>query len=197
VIKGIIFDCFGVLISNDLKTRIDAAVKVNPSIAEDLNGLQRALDRGILERHEWASQAGMLMRVDPDELLSGIRNSLVMNTELMAFIATLRPQYKVGMLSNVRGRDRLEELFDNGELDELFDTVVASGDVGLIKPEPEVYELTAERLGVDPKDCVMIDDLEPYCAGAEAVGMRSILFTDTEQFKKDFANLIDTETQTN
>jgi epoxide hydrolase-like predicted phosphatase len=194
VIKGIIFDCFGVLISNDLKTRIDAAVKVNPSIAEELNGLQRALDRGILERHEWASQAGMLMRVDPDELLSGIRNSLVKNTELMTFIATLRPQYKVGMLSNVRGRDRLEELFDRGELDGLFDTVVASGDVGLIKPEAEVYELTAERLGVDPSDCVMIDDLESFCAGAEVVGMRSILFTNTEQFKKDFANLIDTET---
>jgi epoxide hydrolase-like predicted phosphatase len=196
VIKGIIFDCFDVILFNNFKARVNTAIQRDPSIASDVVGLQRALDRGILERQEFMTQLSLLMHVDRDELMQEVQDSLVKNTELMTFISTLRPHYKVGMLSNVRGRERLEELFDEGELDGLFDTVVASGDVGLIKPEPEVYELTAERLGVDPKDCVMIDDLEPFCEGAQAVGMRSILFTTTEQFMKDFANLIDREKQT-
>jgi epoxide hydrolase-like predicted phosphatase len=60
----------------------------------------------------------------------------------------------------------------------LFDAVVISGEVGLHKPEPEIYLLAAERLGVKPRSCVFVDDLRENCAGAEAVGMTALLHRD-------------------
>jgi putative hydrolase of the HAD superfamily len=52
---------------------------------------------------------------------------------------------------------------------------VISGEVGLHKPEPEIFRLGPERLGVEPGDCVFVDDLRENCEGAEAVGMTAIL----------------------
>ena len=42
------------------------------------------------------------------------------------------------------------------------------------KPQPEIYLLAAERLGVEPEACVFVDDLRENCEGAEAVGMTAI-----------------------
>ncbi len=53
----------------------------------------------------------------------------------------------------------------------LFDEAVISGEVGLHKPQPEIYLLSCERLGVQPGEAVFVDDLRENCAGAEAVGM--------------------------
>ena len=50
-----------------------------------------------------------------------------------------------------------------------------SGEVGLHKPQPEIFLLGAERIGVAPEDCVFVDDLRENCEGAEAVGMKAIL----------------------
>ena len=59
-------------------------------------------------------------------------------------------------------------------LDELFDTVVDSCEVGLRKPNPAIYRLACERLGVDPERAVLLDDIESNLRGAEAAGLRGI-----------------------
>ena len=56
-----------------------------------------------------------------------------------------------------------------------------SGEVGLHKPQPEIYLLACERLGVEPAAAVFVDDLRENCAGAEAVGMTAILHRDTPE----------------
>jgi putative hydrolase of the HAD superfamily len=53
--------------------------------------------------------------------------------------------------------------------------VVISGDEGMHKPEPAIYELGCERVGLAPVDCVFVDDLRENCEGAEAVGMTAVL----------------------
>ena len=62
----------------------------------------------------------------------------------------------------------------------IFDATVISGDVGLHKPQPEIYELGAERIGVEPAACVFVDDLRENCAGAEEAGMTAVLHRDPE-----------------
>jgi epoxide hydrolase-like predicted phosphatase len=57
---------------------------------------------------------------------------------------------------------------------ELFDTAVISAEVHRHKPQPEIYRLAAERLGVAPEECIFVDDLRENCEGAEAVGMTAI-----------------------
>jgi epoxide hydrolase-like predicted phosphatase len=61
---------------------------------------------------------------------------------------------------------------------DLFDQAVISGEVGLHKPQAEIYLLACERLEVEPGEAVFVDDLRENCEGAEAVGMTAILHRD-------------------
>jgi putative hydrolase of the HAD superfamily len=67
------------------------------------------------------------------------------------------------------------------ELDEIFEVVVDSAFVGARKPEPEIYELTLERIGAAADESVFVDDLEPNCEAARALGMTAVRFEDAEQ----------------
>ncbi len=66
-------------------------------------------------------------------------------------------------------------------VDEIFSVVVDSAFVGARKPEPRIYEITLERLGVPAGAALMIDDIELNCDGASKLGIRSIWFRSTEQ----------------
>ncbi|MGD9736667.1 MAG: HAD family hydrolase [Solirubrobacterales bacterium] len=66
-------------------------------------------------------------------------------------------------------------------VDEIFEEVVDSGFVGHRKPEPRIYEITVERLGLPFEGCLFVDDLEPNVAAAEELGMRAVHFRDNEQ----------------
>ena len=78
---------------------------------------------------------------------------------------------KTGLISNSWGLG----IYDRLESTELFDAAVISGEVGLHKPQPEIYLLACERLAIEPGEAVFVDDLRENCAGAEAVGMTALL----------------------
>lgn len=80
------------------------------------------------------------------------------------------------LLSNSWGSEYPRE-----EWDEIFDAVVISGEVGMRKPEPAIYRLAADRLGLEPAQCVFVDDLGPNVKGAVAVGMVGVKFVTVEQ----------------
>jgi putative hydrolase of the HAD superfamily len=129
--------------------------------------------------------------MDKEEFLEEQDQVEVPNAKLLDYIATLKPRFKIGMLSNISSRDRLSIRFEPGQLDTAFDTIVASGDEGYVKPQPEIYQIVATRLGVAPHECVMIDDIPEFCEGARAVGMQAIQFISTEQCITDLNALID------
>jgi putative hydrolase of the HAD superfamily len=66
-------------------------------------------------------------------------------------------------------------------VDELFEVVVDSAFVGMRKPDPEIYELTLERMGLPAIDCVFVDDIEVNVTAANDLGMRGVWFRDTDQ----------------
>jgi epoxide hydrolase-like predicted phosphatase len=66
-------------------------------------------------------------------------------------------------------------------VDEIFEEVIDSAFVGYRKPELQIYELTLERIGMPANACLFIDDLQPNCEGAEALGMNAVHFRDNEQ----------------
>jgi epoxide hydrolase-like predicted phosphatase len=94
-----------------------------------------------------------------------------------------------GLISNSWGR----AIYDDDLIDSIFDTVVISGDVGLHKPEPEIYLLACERLGIEPGDAVFVDDLRENCTGAEAVGMVAVLHRDTGETVRRLEELLGIE----
>ena len=115
----------------------------------------------------------------------------VRNVELIDYARSLKNEYKVALLSNVNSRTYLERRFLPGELDEVFDAVVASGDVNMVKPEPQIYTYTTDRLDVQPEECIMVDDVQEFCDGASSVGIHAIRFESNEQVKREIALLID------
>jgi putative hydrolase of the HAD superfamily len=67
-------------------------------------------------------------------------------------------------------------------IDEIFETVVDSGFVGVRKPDPEIYRMTLARLGgVAPERALLVDDIDVNCDGARALGMAAVQFKTTEQ----------------
>ncbi|MBA3437308.1 MAG: HAD family phosphatase, partial [Thermoleophilaceae bacterium] len=106
------------------------------------------------------------------------------NHEMIDFMAELRDRgLRMALLTNnVREWEpRWRPLLP--EIDDIFEVVVDSAFVGMRKPEPEIYQLTVERLGggVEPADCVFVDDIEVNCQTARQLGMAAVAFETTEQ----------------
>jgi putative hydrolase of the HAD superfamily len=66
-------------------------------------------------------------------------------------------------------------------IDEIFELVVDSGFEGVRKPEPAIYELTLERLGVAAEAVLFLDDLEVNCDAARALGMQAVHYRSNAQ----------------
>jgi FMN phosphatase YigB (HAD superfamily) len=96
--------------------------------------------------------------------------------ELFAAIGELRDRgVRTALLSNAAGGGTA-----NVRLGRWFDALVFSGEVGVAKPAPRVYLLTAERLGLPANACVFVDDSHANVAGAVAAGMTAVHFSSVE-----------------
>lgn len=95
--------------------------------------------------------------------------------------------FKTGLLSNSWG----EGGYPADTLSDLFDEVVLSGEVGLRKPQPAIYELMLERLGVPASQAVFVDDLRINVEGAEAVGMIGIRHRNPQDTLSELARLFE------
>lgn len=108
-------------------------------------------------------------------------DGLAPNEPMLEFMGGLRERgYRLAICTNnVREwSERWRAMIpDHG----LFEVIVDSAFVGMRKPQPEIYELTLERLGLTPERAVFVDDLEVNCAAATELGLRSVWFQSTEQ----------------
>ena len=84
--------------------------------------------------------------------------------------------YRTGLLSNSWGCDE----YPRADFPGLFDAVVISGEVGLRKPDPAIYELAVQRLGLPAEQIVFVDDLRPNVRAAVAAGMVGVQHVDVE-----------------
>jgi putative hydrolase of the HAD superfamily len=185
---GLLFDYGGVLTTNVFESfrdfcrteRIEVD-KVRVLFREDpvALGLLRRLETGDLDEDAFSEQFGPLLGISDhtglvDRLFAGMR------PEESMFEALRRARaagIRTGLVSNSWGRGR----YDRDLFPELFDAVVISGEVGLHKPQPEIFLLGAERIEKEPSECVFVDDLRENCAGAEAVGMTAVLHRGADE----------------
>ena len=103
-----------------------------------------------------------------------------MNESLVAYVQRLREAgYKTGILSNFADDARYlwREVYP---FIQYFDGIIISSEVGMMKPDPQIYHLTAERLGVSLEEALFVDDFSENIRGAKKVGMQTLHFTDPE-----------------
>jgi len=188
MIKAIIFDCYGVVVNDTFK---QAYKRLGGDYEKDHVFVATAIaaaNKGLIPR----STGPIAERLGVSEAtwIETMSVGREINMLLLNYIKELRDTYKTGMLTNI-GKGGLSTLFKYGFLEQFFDTVVTSSEIGYAKPEARAFEITAERLGVRLDECVFIDDREPYIEGAQHVGMKTILYTDFESFKKELEVILE------
>jgi putative hydrolase of the HAD superfamily len=112
------------------------------------------------------------------------------NEELFAFMRTLHERgYRMAILTNnVREWEPLWRSML--PIDELFELVVDSGFEGVRKPDPRIYEVTLDRLGVAPEATLFVDDMEINCDAARALGMQAVWFRENAQAIDEIEQLL-------
>lgn len=179
MIRALIFDCFGVLYHGSLGHLRE---QLPPDRRQELMDLNMSSDYGYISHEEYVERAAVLIGMSTDELQSITAKQHIRNEPLVNYIRQIKSQYKTALLSNV-GSDVMNTLFSPKEQAELFDTVVLSSDVGMTKPNPDIFRLAASQLGVGVEECVMIDDLLSNVQGAEQVGMKAIAYSTIDQMQ--------------
>jgi epoxide hydrolase-like predicted phosphatase len=103
-----------------------------------------------------------------------------LNRELAEYLRGLRPRYRTAILSNsfVGAREREQDAYG---FEEMCDTIVYSHEVGRVKPDPAIYHIVCERLGVAPQEVLFLDDVQANVDGARAIAMRAVTFVNNAQ----------------
>jgi len=137
------------------------------------------LETGRVTEGEFESKFAAVLELERsdgliDRLFAGMGPD---ETMLDAVRAAKRAGVRTGLISNSWGHGR----YDRTLFPELFDGVVISGDVGLRKPDPRIYELGAESVGLPPSACVFVDDLPGNLKPARELGMATVHHVRAEQ----------------
>lgn len=133
------------------------------------------IDQNAFERGFAARLGAHGAPVEAEGLVAAIQAGLERDEQMISLVAALRSlKFPVGLVSNSLGRD----CYSGYDLAAMFDAVAISGLEGVRKPSRRLYELGCARLGVDPGDVVMIDDLEHNIVAAERIGMLGIVHND-------------------
>jgi HAD superfamily hydrolase (TIGR01509 family) len=189
VIKAVIFDCFGVIVADALSAMTRDLMKTNPDAWQRIKALLNEANTGRASSEEISVKIAAVFGMPYPDYRAHLDLHEVKDQDLLDYIGDLRATYKTALLSNIP-KDSLSKRFSNAELTKYFDVVVASGEIGYAKPEARAYEITAEQLGVRLDECVFTDDRQPYCDGADAVGMQTILYTDFADFRTQLQTIL-------
>jgi len=189
VIKAIIFDCFGVLL---VAPGFTALLRDFSQYEIEINDLILQSDYGIISLQKFNELIAKLVGLTPQEVKSRYWGINVRDETVIDWVRGLKQlgEHKIGLLSNV-GSGWLDDLLPETKSKELFDAVILSYDVGMIKPDPKLFELMAERLGVSPFECIMIDDRPSNIDGAEHADMQAILFKSIHQTQAELKQLLE------
>jgi putative hydrolase of the HAD superfamily len=142
--------------------------RTDPEALNDLRGLET----GELSEADFEATFGKRLGLqNPDGLIDSMFAGM---KPLESMVEAVRQLRASGLLTGLVSNSWSTAHYDRKLLAELFDSVVISAEVRLHKPQPEIYLLAAERLEVEPAQCLFVDDLKENCEGAEAVGMTAI-----------------------
>ncbi|HTJ31172.1 MAG TPA: HAD family phosphatase [Acidobacteriaceae bacterium] len=194
-LRAVVFD-YGMVLSNppDMAARREMEVLTGLA-AEDFE--QRywvdrlAYDRGDLTAltywEKFGADAGLSLSKEDLVALSAhdARMWTTTNAVMLEWQQKLKAAgIRTGILSNM-GDNVLERIVEIFAWVEDFDALVWSYQHGMVKPDPEIYQLAAEKIGAPTEEILFLDDRLENIEGAERVGMHGLQFSTVEQLRKD------------
>jgi epoxide hydrolase-like predicted phosphatase len=190
VIRAIIFDYGGVLMRTvnpvprrELERRFGLPLFESP-LCDDA-------DVGKISSAEFWADVGQRLGLSVEALAEfrrAFRAGDRLDEELVAFIRDLRGMgYRIALLSNAR--DSLRQRIEQQGLADAFDVVIISACEGLLKPDPAIFELTLERMGVSAEEAIFVDDSRANVATAQQIGLHAIRFRGLSPLRKQLRDL--------
>jgi len=148
------------------------------------------LETGKVPEEEFEPQFAALLGVPAPDLIDRLFAGGRPDEEMLAAVQRAREAgIRTGLISNSWGTRR----YDRELLAELFHGVVISGEVGIRKPTPRIYELGAERIGLGPEACVFVDDLPFNLEPAAELGMATVHHTSSRETIAELERLLGIE----
>ena len=179
MIRGLLFD-FGRVITGqkpaDLFRSYERDLRLPPGslnrIMFDSPLWEQALI-GKLEMAQFWRLIGSQLNLDTASKVEAFRRRYyedeTINTEMLDLIRSLTGSYRLGIVSN--HPPGLEEWLRKWQILELFDTVVSSGEVGIVKPNEKIFLIALKNLGIEAAEALFIDDTEEHVLAAQALGI--------------------------
>jgi putative hydrolase of the HAD superfamily len=148
------------------------------------------LETGALSEEEFEPRFAEILGVPATGLIDQLFAGGVADEAMQAAVARTRAAgVRTGLISNSWGTRR----YDRELLGQLFDGVVISGEVGIRKPTPEIYERGARAIELSPADCVFVDDLPFNLKPARELGMATVHHVDSQRTIGELEQLLGVE----
>ncbi len=185
MIQAVIFDVGGVLVrttDHSHRRAWERRCGLNPRQSEAIvfeSEMGANAQAGLISDEELWRWVGSRLELDRDQL-DIFRDAFwagdELDEELVTYIRSLRPRYQTAIISNATDNLR-PALTDKFRIADAFDLIVSSAEEQVMKPDPEIYRRTLERLQRLPEECVFIDDSAMNLASAAALGMQTIFYS--------------------
>jgi len=196
-IRAVFFDLGGVIVRTEYQSPRERLAERLGMEYDDLNriifdsetGYQASIG-AITSLQHWEAVMKRLKR--SNEEMATIRDEFfagdVVDREILNFLRSLRGTCKTGLISNAWSD--LRDYIVREKMDDAFDHLIISAEVGVAKPEAKIYQVALEQAGVRPNEAVFVDDFYVNIEGCEKVGMKGIHFKDAESALQQIKQLL-------
>jgi putative hydrolase of the HAD superfamily len=181
--KGLLLDFGGVLTSDFFGSLDDYCQQLGlprgrfrAVVTDDPAGraLYHHLERGEISQSTFERDLAALLGVAPDGLVAGLLAGLRPDPKMIEAAAEARKAgTRVGVITNSWGMEPYDP-YEGYQLNECYDALVVSSEVGIRKPDAAIYRLAADKLGIAPSRCVFVDDVAANLPPAAKLGMATI-----------------------
>lgn len=171
--KAILLDMYGVIVKQTGDDFVPYVQQTFPDkTPEEIYTPWFKADRGELSSLDVWAQIGF--EGDLEKIEKEYLDTIELNDGFIDFIEAVSKKYKLAIISNDSSRwsKYIREKFD---INKYFDVISISGDLKIEKPDERIFQLTIDKLGVNAKDCLYVDDREGNLKAAEKVGMNTVM----------------------
>jgi HAD superfamily hydrolase (TIGR01509 family) len=181
MIKAIIFDFFDVFRTDAYKAWLQSN---NIPHEGEYFEASRQMDLGNISTKEFLE---WLSRLSGREItLEEMEASAKVDEAVIRIAKDLKPKYRIALLSNAPSAF-IRKLLTAHDLERHFHQIIISSEVGMVKPNPEIFEHTLNKLGVSASEALFIDDNPGHVAAAERLSIQGIQFISATQLKSELA----------
>ena len=200
-IEAVVFDFGGVLLrTEDKKPRAELAASLDMTYDElstlifDSQSAIQAMKGEISAKAHWnAVQKSLgLSDAELERVRTGFWAGDVLDIDLVNFLRDLRAKYTVILLSNAWD-DLRQVIVEEFQIENAFDRLVISAEIGLVKPDLKIFQWLISQLGIEPAEAVFVDDFPHNVEGAQAAGMQAIHFRSPDQALEELRTRLDTQ----